>query len=118
MRFEMRFGAVLLGASVLAGCTSAKESRWNSAQAAMQGSPAFKRGIIADCNKQVGSEQLKDRQAVARLMNVSVARAPAAFCSRFFNAWASGRLSYRDVQGIHSQTAANSRFVRILQGRQ
>ncbi|WP_192257407.1 hypothetical protein [Mesorhizobium silamurunense] len=118
MRFEMRFGAVLLGASLLAGCTSAKEGQWNTAQAAMQGSPAFKRGIIADCTKQIGSRRLEDRQTVAKLMNVSIVRVPAAFCNRFFNAWASGRLTYRDIQGIHSQTADNSRFVRVLQGRE
>ncbi|AZO30839.1 MULTISPECIES: hypothetical protein [unclassified Mesorhizobium] len=117
MRFEMRFAAVLVGAALLAGCTSANEGQWNTAQAAMQGNPAFKREVMADCVKQVGSRQLKDRQAVAKLMNVSVARVPSAFCSRFFNAWASGRLTYRDFQGIHSQTADKSRFVRILQGR-
>ena len=118
MGFEMRFGAVLLGAALLAGCTSTKEGQWNSAQAAMQGSPAFKRQIIADCTKQIRSRRLEDRQTVAKLMNVGIARVPTAFCNRFYNAWASGRLSYRDIQGIHSQTADNSRFVRILQGRE
>ncbi|MEW6630587.1 MAG: hypothetical protein AB1440_06935 [Pseudomonadota bacterium] len=118
MRFEMRFGAVLLGAAILAGCTSVSEGEWKTAQTVMQGSPAVKREVMADCIKQLGAEQLKDRQAIAKLMNVSVARVPAAFCSRFLNGWASGRFSYRDFQGIHSQTADNSRLIRVLQGRE
>jgi len=118
MRFEMRFGAVLLGAAILAGCTSVSEGEWKTAQTVMQGSPAVKREVMTDCLKQLGSEPLKDRQAIAKLMNVSVARVPAAFCGRFLNAWASGRFSYRDFQGIHSQTADHSRFIRVLQGRE
>ncbi|WP_217577580.1 hypothetical protein [Mesorhizobium sp. GbtcB19] len=118
MRFNMRFGAVLLGAAMLAGCTSVNEGQWKTTQAVMQGSPAVKRQLVAGCIKRLGSMAPTDRQAVATLMNVSAARVPSAFCSRYLNAWASGRFTYRDFQGLGSSTADKSRFVRVLQGRE
>ncbi|MFD1986557.1 hypothetical protein ACFSOZ_29390 [Mesorhizobium newzealandense] len=111
-----RFGALLLGAALLSGCNDVTEGQWKTATTVFHGSPALKKQVIADCIVRVGSGPLDKKKAAAALMNVSVNRFPSAFCNRFMNAWASGRPTYQDFRNINSDTADNSRFMRILQG--
>lgn len=116
MRFELRFGALLLGAALLSGCTMT-EGQWNTTRAALKGSPAIRQEAIAKCAVRLQSKPLGQRREMAKLMNVSLDRSPRVFCNRFVNAWAGGRLSYAKFRALFSLSADNSDYIAMLQGR-
>ena len=116
MRFNMRFGAVLLGAAMLAGCNTVTEGEWNNAQAVMQGSPAVKRQVIKGCVARQAAKPLAERKLESQVFNVGLERLPSTFCNRLWNAFAKGRISYADYLKLWSSTADNSKVIKIMQG--
>lgn len=117
MNIATRFAAAVVGASLLAGCTTMTEGEFNTMHATLEGSPAVKRMAIRDCIAREKSTPLGEKKTYAAFMNVSVARYETAFCNRISNALANGRLTYADYVKLHSPTADNSKVIRIMQGR-
>lgn len=116
MNIAMRFAAVLVGASLLAGCTSMSESEFNTLPVTL-GSPAAKRSVINECVADERTTSQSDKNNLSALMNVSPARYETAFCNRLFNALANGKITYADYRKMLSPSADNSKLIKILQGR-
>ncbi|WP_095091376.1 hypothetical protein [Mesorhizobium sophorae] len=117
MRFESRLGALLLGAVMLAGCTTLSEGEFNNAQAVLSGSPAIKAKVIKECISDQAKLPLAERKTVAEVVNVSLERQPATTCNRLWNAVARGRITYADYRNLSSSSADSSKVIKILQGR-
>ncbi|MER8829881.1 hypothetical protein NKH73_27670 [Mesorhizobium sp. M0938] len=117
MSIATRFAAVIVGASLLAGCTTLTEGEFNSMHATLEGSRAVKRMVIKDCIAREKATPLGEKKTYAAFMNVSVAKYETAFCSRLNNALANGRLTYADYVKLHSPAADHSKLIRIMQGR-
>ncbi|MCX8997800.1 hypothetical protein NOF55_11875 [Rhizobiaceae bacterium BDR2-2] len=102
--------AVLASTMALSGCMT--ETRYNQAQELVRGSPALKRDAIERCYAGSNRSTPARKAEMARIMNVSprsdVAR---IYCTRAFNAIASGRISYQDFRD------RSPRFIRAIQGR-
>lgn len=107
---------VVVGAIMLSGC-AATEGQFNTINAGMRGSPAFKKDFMAHCVAGLGAKPLGYRKEWAKLINTSVEALPEVYCKRYINAMLSGRMSYADYKGGLSRTADNSRLIAILQGR-
>lgn len=117
LNIATRFAAVMVGTSLLAGCTTLTEGEFNTMHATLEGSPAVKRMVIKDCIARERATRLGEKKTYAAIMDVSVAKYETAFCSRISNALANGRLTYADYVKLHSPTADNSKVIRIMQGR-
>ncbi|MER8863225.1 hypothetical protein NKI19_05820 [Mesorhizobium sp. M0751] len=117
MNIATRFAAAMIGASLLAGCTTLTEGEFNTMHATLEGSPVTKRTAINECIARERSTPLAERKTFAAFMNVSVAKHDSAFCNRLYNAVANGRLTYADYRRLSSPTADNSKVIKILQGR-
>jgi len=116
MNIAMRFAAVLVGTSLVAGCTSVSEGEFNNLQATL-GSPAAKRSVIANCIVNQRRTPARDKSTYAAIMNVSPARYETAFCNRLFTALANGKITYADYRNLTSPTADSSKVIKIMQGR-
>ncbi|MER8578035.1 hypothetical protein NKG95_04730 [Mesorhizobium sp. M1423] len=83
MNIATRFAAAMIGASLLAGCTTLTEGEFNTMHATLEGSPAVKRLVIKDCIAREKSTSLGEKKTYAAFMNVSVAstRRPCAAVS-------------------------------------
>jgi hypothetical protein len=64
MNIATRFAAVMVGTSLLAGCTTLTEGEFNTMHATLEGSPAVKRMVIKDC---IAREREPRRSAKRRL---------------------------------------------------
>lgn len=117
MRFEPRFGALLLGAVMLAGCTTVSEGEFNNAQTVLSGSPAIKAKVTRECIADQATLPLAERKTLAEVANVSLERLPATFCNRLWNAVARGRITYADYRNLSSPSADSSKVIKVLQGR-
>jgi hypothetical protein len=116
MNIAIRFAAVLVGTSLVAGCTSISEGEFNNLHAKL-GSPAVKRSVIADCIADERRLPVREKNAYAAIMNVSPARYETAFCNRLFTALANGKITYADYRNLTSPTADGSKVIKIMQGR-
>ena len=116
MNIAIRFAAVLVGTSLVAGCTSMSEGEFNTMSATLS-SPAAKRSIIADCIADERATPQSEKNNLSALMNVSPARYETAFCGRLVNALANGKITYADYRKLLSPSADNSKLIKILQGR-
>ena len=116
MNIAMRFAAVLVGTSLVAGCTSMSEGEFSTMHAGL-GSPAAKRYVINECVADERATSQADKNNLSALMNVSPARYETAFCSRLVNALANGKITYADYRKMLSPSADNSKLIKILQGR-
>ena len=116
MNIAMRFAAVLVGASLVAGCTSMSEGEFTTMHADL-GSPAAKRYVINECVADERATSQADKNNLSALMNVSPARYETAFCNRLVNALANGKITYADYRKMLSPSADNSKLIKILQGR-
>jgi hypothetical protein len=112
----MRFAAVLVGTSLVAGCTSMSEGEFTTMHAGL-GSPAAKRYVINECVADERATSKADKNNLSALMNVSPARYETAFCNRLVNALANGKITYADYRKMLSPSADNSKLIKILQGR-
>lgn len=104
-------------AFTVSGCVTVSESDYKLGRDYLAENPRVKRELINDCIADRKRESLGERTTLAALINVSVAAYPETICRRIINAYANGRLTYRDIQGINSSTADNSRIIRIIQGK-
>lgn len=116
MNIAVRFAAVLVGASLVAGCTSMSEGEFNTVHAYL-GSPAAKRSAINECITDERATSQADKNNLSALMNVSPAIYETAFCNRLVNALANGKITYADYRKMLSPSADNSKLIKILQGR-
>lgn len=116
MNIAMRFAAVLVGTSLVAGCTSMSEGEFTTMHAGL-GSPAAKRYVINECVADERATSQADKNNLSALMNVSPARYETAFCNRLVNALANGKITYADYRKMLSPSADNSKLIKILQGR-
>ncbi|MES0041582.1 hypothetical protein [Mesorhizobium sp. M0091] len=116
MNIAMRFAAVVVGMSSVAGCTSMSESDFNTIPVTLS-SPTAKRSYINECVADERATSQSDKNNLSALMNVSPARYETAFCSRLVNALANGKITYADYRKMLSPSADNSKLIKILQGR-
>ena len=116
MNIAMRFAAVLVGTSLVAGCTSMSESEFNTIPVTLS-SPAAKRSYINECVADERATSQSDKNNLSALMNVSPARYETAFCNRLFTALANGKITYVDYRNLTAPTADSSKVIKILQGR-
>jgi PBP1b-binding outer membrane lipoprotein LpoB len=108
--------AVLIALSV-SGCTTVSESEYKLGRSYLAENPSFKRELIRDCVADQRRESIGDQKTTAALMGVSVAAYPKLFCSRVINAYANGRLTYRDMTNVSNGSADQSVIVKIVLGR-
>lgn len=106
---------LLLGA--IAGCNSMSEGEFKTGQAVLSGSPAVRKQAIRDCIEDTRNDPLATQKTLATVLNVSLSRMPAVACSRLFNAYASGRITYQDYKNWNTPNGDISKVIRILQGR-
>ena len=116
MKIVKRFGAAIVGTTLLAGCTSLSEGDFNTMQAAL-GSSATKRTVINECIADERATPVADKNTYAAIMNVSPANYETAFCNRLFNALARGKITYADYRTLRSPGADTSKVIKIMQGR-
>ncbi|MGX5850843.1 hypothetical protein ACWGTO_27570 [Mesorhizobium sp. PL10] len=116
MNIAIRFAVVVVGMSLVAGCTSMTEGEFETMHAGL-GSPAAKRSVINDCVADQRATPQSDKNNLSALMNVSPARYETAFCNRLLNALANGKITYADYRKMLSPSADNSKLIKILQGR-
>jgi outer membrane murein-binding lipoprotein Lpp len=116
MKIVKRFGAAIVGAALLAGCTSLSEGEFNTLQTAL-GSPAAKRQVIKECLADERVTPATQKNTYAAIMNVSPANYETAFCNRLFNALARGKITYSDYRKLLSPDADSSKVIKIMQGR-
>ena len=107
---------VVIGSIVLSGCI-ATEGQFNTINAAMQGSPEYKKDFVAKCIAGLKAKPLGYRQEWAKIIRTSVDELPAVYCKRWTDAQVSGRMTYTDYRNGTSQTGDKSRLIAILQGR-
>ncbi len=117
MNITMRFAAVMLGMSLVAGCSTMTEGEFNNMHATLQGSPAVKRSVIKECVVSERATPAAKKKTYSAFMNVSPDRYEAAMCNRLVNALADGRITYVDYQKLSSPTADSSKVIKIMQGR-
>jgi hypothetical protein len=117
MNTGMRFATVVLGVAMLAGCTTMSEGEFNNTQAVVGGSPSTKRAVVNECIKREAALPLSKQKETAEVFNINLATYPATYCNRLWNAVANGRITYADYRKLSSQTADNSKVIRIMQGR-
>lgn len=78
----------------------------------MHGSPAAKQDVINMCYKNTSRASQSEAVRMAKIMNVSPnSNVPRTFCTRVLNAYASKRITHRDIR---DETPA---FIRVIQGR-
>jgi hypothetical protein len=114
----MRAGLVSIMAALtvglVSGCTTVSEGDYKLGRAYLSENPSFKRELIQDCIADQRRESAGDQKTTAALMGVSVKAYPQLFCSRVINAYASGRLTYGDIQNV---SADQSKIINIVMGR-
>ena len=117
MNTRIRFATIILGVAVLAGCTTMSEGEFNNVQAVVGGSPAGKRATIKECIERERAMPLSTQRETAEVFNINLANYPATYCTRLWNAVASGRITYADYRKLSTPTADSSKVIRIMQGR-
>lgn len=116
MKIRTRGILLVAIASFLAGCTMT-EGEFNTGRQAIAGSPAVRKVTISDCVGRVRQQPAAEQKQTAALFNISLSRYPSTYCNRLINAYASGRITYKDYVALGSSTADNSKVIRIMQGR-
>lgn len=117
MNTEMRFATVIVGAVMLAGCTTLSEGEYNNLQAVVEGSPGTKRAVVKECIEEQRALPLSEKKERAELFNINLASYPTTYCNRLWNAVANGRLTYADYRKLTMPGADSSKMIRIMQGR-
>jgi hypothetical protein len=117
MNTRIRIATIVLSVAVLAGCTTMSEGEFNNVQAVVGGSPAGKRTAIKECMEREGHLPLSTQRETAEMFNINLANYPATYCTRLWNAVASGRITYADYRKLSMSTADSSKVIRIMQGR-
>lgn len=84
----------------------------------LQGVRAVRKVTISDCVGRVRQQPAAEQKQTAALFNISLSRYPSTYCNRLINAYASGRITYKDYVALGSSTADNSKVIRIMQGDQ
>ncbi|PPJ48129.1 hypothetical protein C0075_21790 [Rhizobium sp. KAs_5_22] len=112
IRYSLPLLAVALS---LSGC-AVSQQRYEAGRTALEGSPKLKQEAINQCTKDTKSKSSEKLKVLAMLANTSTAAVPKVLCTRVYNAWANGRLTYQDYKSgmTGNPTPAT---IKIIQGR-
>lgn len=108
----IRYVIMAAAAALLSGC-GVSPSGFASGQEVLRGSPSVRADFVRECNRRISRHPLRTRQALAKVMNVSLASTPSVYCRRVTNGIVSGRLTYADINA----RPPTARAIRVLQGR-
>lgn len=112
----IRYSIPLLAVALtLSGCAVSQE-RYEAGRTALEGSPKLKQEAINLCIKDAKTSSPTVLRNAALLANTSAAAAPKVVCTRVYNAWANGRLTYKDYKSAMTGDPTPA-TIRIIQGR-
>lgn len=112
IKYSLPFLAAVLS---LSGC-AVSEQRYEAGRTALEGSPKLKQEAVRLCVKDTKSKSTEKLKIMAMLANTSTAAVPEVLCSRVYNAWANGRLTYQDYKsGVTGNPTPAA--IKIIQGR-
>lgn len=99
---------------LLSACMT--QNNYQVTQEALRGSPALRSDFQQTCIDGTRQQPLANRQAMAKLMNVSVNQAPRTYCQRVTRGIANGRIKLSDMRS-GGRGSMTPNMVRVLQGR-
>ncbi|MGB3388670.1 MAG: hypothetical protein WBA88_11870 [Pseudaminobacter sp.] len=106
---------MMSAAILLAGC-GVSSTNYAASREALKGSPGVRSDFVNTCTRNISRKPLATRQAIAKVMNVSVKNTPRTYCSRLTRGITSGRLSHADINAA-SRGQVTPAIIRVLQGR-
>ncbi|MGK6314526.1 hypothetical protein [Neorhizobium sp. DT-125] len=96
-----------------ASCTTEKE--FKDIVAALKSNPTLRAKAIEDCVGKPLDWNAEMREALGWFANATDTKNPRIVCQRYYNAIASGRLTYKDVQSF-SQGELTTTMAKVLRG--
>ena len=108
----VRYVVVAAAAALLSGC-GVSASGFATGKEVLRGSPSVRADFVRECNRRIARHPARTRQALAKVMNVSLARVPGVYCRRVTDGIVSGRLTHADINA----RPPSARAIRVLQGR-
>ncbi|MGL4489255.1 MAG: hypothetical protein ACRCU5_07415 [Rhizobiaceae bacterium] len=115
MRVISMVGTLMLVAGLLSGCNTVSESDFKMGQAAVAESKTIRQAILKECMAKLAREPLTQRMNSAQFIGVSVARYPETMCRRALNAYANGRITYKDYVRLMNGEF-DDKMVKIVKG--
>jgi hypothetical protein len=106
--------AILVVTAAVAGCTTMSSQDYALAQKELR-KPAIRKEVTAKCVASFRQDSTVEKENMAAFLNVSVAQLPSAFCTRFYRALASGRISYDEYLAAE-RNGNYAPFIRALRG--
>jgi hypothetical protein len=107
--------SVIAVSILLSGC-GVTPTNYAASQEMLRGSAGVRNDFVQTCITRISRRSLANRQAIAKVMNVSVRNAPRIYCQRLTRGITSGRLKHADFNaGARGQLTPT--VVRVLQGR-
>jgi hypothetical protein len=100
--------------AIAAGCTTMSSQDYALVQKELR-KPALRNEVTADCVASFRRDSAIEKENMAAFLNVSVAQLPSTFCTRFYRALASGRISY-DQYLAAERNGNYAPFIRALRG--
>jgi hypothetical protein len=107
---------IVFAASILLSGCGVTPTTYAASQEMLRGSAGVRNDFVQTCITRISRRSLANRQAIAKVMNVSVQHAPRIYCQRLTRGITSGRLKHADLNaGARGQLTPA--VVRVLQGR-
>lgn len=107
--------SVIAVSIMLCGC-GVTQRNYAATQEMLRGSASVRNDFVQTCIARISRRSLADRQAIAKVMNVSVRNTPSIYCQRVTRGIVSGRLKHTDLNA-GSRGQLTPAVVRVLQGR-
>ena len=110
-----RKSMMILSIATLTGSTGTSQQGLDKMEHMMRRSPELRRDANTECIEDMSRKSLANREGLAKVMNVGLAKVPSTFCRRVLGALASGRLKQSDLEAAVKGQATPT-VIRILKG--
>jgi hypothetical protein len=105
--------AIVLAFASLAACTPEQRAQESEAlKTALQGSPALREGLYADCHSATTSA--KQKEAIAAMANVQSGDALNVICRRVVNGLTTGRVTIEEVKSFERTRIPTPNLIKVL----